>query len=192
MTSIWKAASCAILLSAAIVPALAQPAAAPAPGAAPRAPFILTSTSFEDGGVIPDKYSAANKAGAISPALSWSSVPAGTVTYALIMHDPDNAQQKHIQDTLHWMMFNIPGTLTSLPEGIPNKPQLPDGSIQAMTNVPGFMGPGARGNYHHYTIELFALDTKLSLGPDATRDQVIAAIDGHILRKAVIVGRFHL
>jgi phosphatidylethanolamine-binding protein (PEBP) family uncharacterized protein len=58
--------------------------------------------------------------------------------------------------------------------------------------VAGYMGPGARGNYHHYTIELFALDTKLSLGADATREQLISAIDGHILRKAVIEGRFHL
>jgi Raf kinase inhibitor-like YbhB/YbcL family protein len=190
MRTICKAASCAIVLSALIVPAMAQPAAAP--GAPPRPPFTLTSTSFQDGGVIPDKYTAANTAGAISPALSWVNVPAGTVTYALIMHDPDNAPQKHIQDTLHWMMFNIPGTLTSLPEGIPAQAQLPDGSIQGMTNVAGFMGPGARGIYHHYTIELFALDTKLSLGPDATREQLVAAIDGHILRKAVIVGRFHL
>jgi hypothetical protein len=187
--NVQKAASCAIILFASVVTASAQQA--PAPGAPPPPPFTLISTSFQDGGVIPDKYTSANPSGAISPALSWVNAPAGTVTYTLIMHDPDNAPQKHIEDTLHWMMFDIPGTATSLPEGIPAQAQLPDGSIQGKTRVVGFMGPGARGIYHHYTIELFALDTKLDLGPDATRAQVVSAIDGHILGKAVIEGRFH-
>ena len=55
------------------------------------------------------------------------------------------------------------------------------------------MGPGAgaAGPYHHYTFELFALDTKLDLTPDATRADVLKAIDGHILGKAVLIGRFH-
>ena len=182
-----KAVTFAIFVSAFVISAAAQQAP---PMPAPP-PFTLTSSSFQDGGVIPDKYTSANTSGAVSPALSWVNPPAGTVTYTLIMHDPDNAPQKHIQDTLHWLMFNIPGSTTSLPEGIPAQAQLPDGSIQAKTRVVGFMGPGARTIYHHYTIELFALDTKLDLGPDATRDQVISAIDGHILGKAVIEGRFH-
>jgi Raf kinase inhibitor-like YbhB/YbcL family protein len=103
------------------------------------------------------------------------------------MHDPDNAPQKHIKDTLHWMMFNIPAPTTSLPEGVPVTPTLPDGSIQVDRGGghPGFAGPGARAIYHHYTIELFALDNKLDLGPDATRDQVVSAIDGHILGKVL-------
>jgi hypothetical protein len=55
------------------------------------------------------------------------------------------------------------------------------------------MGPGAgaAGPYHHYTFQLFALDTKLSLGADATRDDLISAMNGHILGKGVVVGRFH-
>jgi hypothetical protein len=94
-------------------------------------------------------------------------------------------------DTLHWMMFNIPASVTKLPEGVPADATLPDGSVQLKTRTVGFMGPGARGIYHHYTIELFALDTKLSLGPDATRQQVQDAMNGHILGKAVVEGRFH-
>jgi Raf kinase inhibitor-like YbhB/YbcL family protein len=189
MRKIWIAATGALVLST--VAALAQPAAPAAPATPPPPPFTLTSTSFQDGGVIADKYTQANTAGAISPNLSWINAPAGTVSYTLIMHDPDNAPQKRITDTLHWMMFNIPGTTTSLPEGLPLSATLPDGSIQAGPRTVGFMGPGARGIYHHYTFELFALDTKLALGPDATRAQVVEAIDGHILGKAVIVGRFH-
>ena len=72
-------------------------------------------------------------------------------------------------------------------------PTLPDGTIQPNNfgGKPGYMGMGSRGIDHHYTIELFALDIKLSLGADATRDQVMAAMDGHVTGKAVIVGRFH-
>ena len=117
---------------------------------------------------------------------------AGTVTYTLIMHDPDTAPRKSITDILHWMAFNIPGGTTALPEGVATTPSLPDGTVQPNNfgGKPGFMGPGARGVYHHYTIELFAFDTKLSLGPDATREQVMAAMDGHIVGKAAIEGRF--
>lgn len=176
----------AILLAPSL--AFAQGAGAPA---TPPPPFTLTSTSFEDGGVIPDKYTQANPNCCVSPALSWVNAPAGTVTYTLLMHDPDNAPQKHVQDTLHWMAFNIPGSTTSLPEGVPAQPTLPDGTVQVKGGAVGYRGPGARGIYHHYTIELFALDTKLNLGPDATREQVTAAIDGHILGKAVVEGRFH-
>ena len=93
------------------------------------------------------------------------------------------------------MIFNIPGTARELPEGVGAQAQLPDGSIQALNRGQkvGYMGMGARapGPYHHYTYELFALDTKLSLGPDATQADVMKAMDGHIVAKAVLVGRFH-
>jgi Raf kinase inhibitor-like YbhB/YbcL family protein len=178
----------AMLLASA--PALAQTPAAPA--TPPPPPFTLTSTSFQDGGVIPDKYTQAVP-NPISPALSWVNTPAGTQSFALIMHDPDTAPRKSVVDILHWMAFNIPGTATSLPEGVATSPTLPDGTIQPNNfgGKPGFMGPGARGIYHHYTIELFALDNKLSLGADATRQQVVDAMEGHIVGKAVIEGRFH-
>lgn len=103
---------------------------------------------------------------------------------------------KKIEDVLHWLVFNIPGTARQLPANLAPDPTLPDGTIQAKSvrRTPGYMGPGADapGPYHHYTFELFALDTKLTLGPDATRAQVLQAIDGHILAKAALVGRFHL
>ena len=170
----------------------AAPALAQAPANPPPPPFTLTSTSFQDGGVIPDKYTQAVP-NPISPALSWTNTPAGTQSFVLIMHDPDTALRKGTGDVLHWMAFNIPGTATSLPEGVANNPTLPDGTIQPnnLSGKPGFMGPGARGIYHHYTIELFALDTKLGLGADATREQVMAAMDGHVTGKAAIEGRFH-
>jgi Raf kinase inhibitor-like YbhB/YbcL family protein len=164
-----------------------------APKAPPRPGLTLTSPAFEDGGIIPNKYTQADPK-PVSPKLEWSNVPDGTVSFALIMHDPDVARQKTTEDVLHWLIFNIPGSARSLPEGVPQTPQLPDGSIQAknISDV-GYRGPGApaQGPHHHYTFELFALDTKLSLGPDATREDVLKAMNGHILGKGVLVGRFH-
>lgn len=184
-----KAVTCAIILSGSAMAVSAQPAATPPP---PPPPFILTSSGFQDGGIIPDKFTQAS-ATPISPALSWINPPAGTISYALILHDPDAAPRKMTADVLHWLAFNIPGSTTSLPENVPTTPTLADGTVQPVntSGKPGFMGPGSRGVYHHYTFELFALDTKLTLGPDATRDQVNEAMNGHILGKAVVEGRFH-
>lgn len=178
---------CASLLLGTGMMAQAQNAAAPRP-----TPMTLTSSSFTDGGVIPDKYTQASSS-PISPALAWENAPEGTQSFALIMHDPDVAPRKGVEDVLHWMAFNIPAGVHALPEGVPTLPTLPDGTVQPnnLGGHPGFMGPGARGVYHHYTIELYALDTKLNLGPDATRQQVLAAMDGHVIGKAAIEGRFH-
>jgi Raf kinase inhibitor-like YbhB/YbcL family protein len=166
----------------------AQPAARPAAGPG----LTLTTTAFEDGGVIPVKYSSADPK-AVSPELKWSNVPAGTVTFALIFHDPDVALKRSTLDVLHGMWFNIPAATTSFAEGALTG-SLSDGTVQAknMRGQPGYMGPGAgaAGPMHHYTFELFALDTKLDLTADASRDDVLKAMDGHILGKAVLVGRF--
>lgn len=153
----------------------------------------LTTASFQDGGIIPNKYTGASPM-PVSPELSWTNVPAGTKSFALIVDDPDTALNKTTNEVLHWAAFNIPATKTSLPEGVPNEAKLPDGTIQPLNtgHKPGFMGPGAPCCvYHHYTFQLYALDTKLDLGPDATRAQIMQAMDGHILGKAVLVGRFH-
>lgn len=187
------------LFSAIGITVLLVAAAGSAPSAqaqrrAPRPGLTLTTPAFQDGGVIPTKYTQSVEK-PVSPKLEWTHVPEGTVSFALLMHDPDVARGKKYQDVLHWLIFNIPASATGLPEGVPNEPQGPGGSIQIKNQggVPGYRGPGApaAGPYHHYTLELFALDTKLDLGPDATRDQVMSAIEGHILGKGVLVGRFH-
>ena len=156
--------------------------------------LTITSPDFEDGGIIPNKFTQVDPA-AVSPRLDWAHAPAGTVTFALMLHDPDVAIQKKTDDVLHWMIFNIPGTATGLAAGIPANAKLADGSINAknLRGGVGYMGPGAPqpGPYHHYTFELYALDTKLDLGPEATRADVLAAMQGHILAKGVLVGRFH-
>jgi Raf kinase inhibitor-like YbhB/YbcL family protein len=183
------------LLALGLVPALGQDKgnqtkAPPPPGLA------LSSSAFKDGDVIPDKYTQSAGPAAVSPKLEWTNVPNGTVTFALILHDPDVALQKKTDDVLHWMVFNIPGTARELPESVPaSSAMLADGTMQAknLRGAVGFMGPGAppAGPYHHYTFELFALDTKLDLSADATRVDVLNAMQGHILGKGVLVGRFH-
>jgi hypothetical protein len=182
------AAICSLILSVSAGAALAQ-AASP-----PPAPLVLTSTSFADGGALADKNTAVS-AKPVSPQLSWSGAPAGTVSFAIIAHDLDAVTGKSSEDHLHWGIFNIPATVTSLAEGVPNVPQLPDGSIQIKSSAPfvdGYRGPAFKGaSPHHYAFQLYALDTKLSLGPDATRPDILKAMDGHILSMAADMGLKH-
>ena len=158
-------------------------------------PLLMTTTAFEDGGVIPAKFVGAM---GVSPELKWTQVPPGTQSFVLLMHDPEPALNRGLMDVTHWLVWNIPATATGLTEGVAAAAESPDGSRQVSLRSNGYMGPGApAGPYHHYTFELYAVDTKVDV-PQATPQQaadtrkaVMAAIDGHILSKAIIVGRFH-
>jgi len=205
---IWGAAAIALMMGAAAATSAQDAARGGAPGgggqgrgagagrgpAAP--PLVMTTTSFEDGGIIPAKF--VGQMG-VSPELKWTQVPMGTQSFVLLMHDPDVALQRSTLDVTHWLVWNIPGTSTGLPEGVMPVAELPDGTRQVSLRAAGYMGPGApaTGPYHHYTFELFALDTKIDVPAgtpqDAanTRAAVMKAIDGHALGKAVLVGRFH-
>src|SRR5436190_11888300 len=160
-------------------------------------PLLMTSPAWEDGGVIPDKFTQAAGPTAPSPALSWSQVPPGTQSFAIIMNDPEPAipAKSSKGDVTHWLIWNIPGTSTGLPEGVAQG-DLPDGSKQQSLRGQGYMGPGAPpGPYHHYTFTLYALDTKVDIMPAQnafdTRTALLNAMDGHVLGKAVLVARFH-
>jgi len=161
-------------------------------------PLILTTTAWGDGGVIPDKYTQAAGAMAVSPALSWSQVPMGTQSFVIIMHDPEPVLNKGSKmDITHWVAWNIPGTSTGFAENVPAG-ELPDGTRQVSLRSNAYMGPGAPpGPYHHYTFELYALDIKLDVPMGTpqqaadTRTAIVNAMDGHVLGKAVLVARFH-
>src|SRR5215475_9501098 len=163
-------------------------------GGAP--PLLMTTTAWEDGGVIPDKYTQKGGQMGPSPELKWSQVPMGTQSFVLLMHDPEPALNRSSKmDVTHWLVWNIPATSTGLPEGVKVGDQ-PDGTKQQSLRSAGYMGPGAPpGPYHHYTFELYALDTKLDVAPSQnagdTRNAVFAAMDGHVLSKAILVARFH-
>jgi len=183
---------CSILLTTGAASALAQSQARPTNPPPPRAGLTLTSPAFADGGVIPARHSQADP-NPVSPKLQWTNVLPNTVSFALIVHDLDTSIQKTTEDVLHWLIFNIPAAARELPEGVPVKAQLPDGAVQTKSrggeNGYRALGGGA-GPYHHYVFELFALDTKLALGPDATRAEFLKALDGHILEKGSLVGRY--
>jgi Raf kinase inhibitor-like YbhB/YbcL family protein len=162
----------------------------------------MTSTAWEDGGVIPDKYTQKGGATAPSPELKWSQVPMGTQSFVLLLHDPEPFQGRGAKmDITHWLVWNIPGTSTGFAEGVAQG-ELPDGTRQVSLRGLGYMGPGApAGPYHHYTFELYALDTKLDIPQPAAgttgqavvdlRNKIIDAMDGHVVGKAVLVARFH-
>jgi Raf kinase inhibitor-like YbhB/YbcL family protein len=165
-----------------------------APGAPSRPPLTLTTTAFADGTQIPAKHTQAGDQ--ISPALSWANVPPGTQSFVLHMRDPDVARNRTTEDQVHWLVWNIPGTATGMPEGVPQGAQLKDESQQISASGPVYRGPGApaTGPLHHYTFELYALDIKLDVQPGAdaweTRTKIWQAMNGHILGKAVYVGLF--
>jgi Raf kinase inhibitor-like YbhB/YbcL family protein len=170
-------------------------AAAPAGAQGGAAPMRLMSNAFIDGGLIPPKYTQVEQQ--TSPQLAWANVPAGTQSFVLHMHDMEGARNKTTDDQLHWLVWNIPATTTVLPEGVP-KGDLKDGSHQTSASGDGvYRGPGAPANgpYHHYVFEIFALDTKIDIpanpsDPFDTRAKVLAAIQGHVLGKAVYLGFF--
>ena len=172
--------------------------AAPAPAAPP---LVLTVTGFADGTQIPVRFSQAAPGAApgegTSPALSWTNVPMGTRSFVVNMRDLDVARNKTTEDQAHWVVWNIPATATGLPEGVPKGSQRPDGSFQISATGPVYRGPGApaTGPLHHYMFELYALDITLETvqpGTDAfeTRARVMAAMQGHVLGKAVYGGLF--
>jgi Raf kinase inhibitor-like YbhB/YbcL family protein len=157
--------------------------------------MTLTTSAWPDGGAIPARYAQSGEQ--VSPAFSWSNVPEGIVSFVLIMHDVDAAAGGGIDDVLHWMLWNIPGTSRGLPEGLAAQSQLPDGTRQISVSGPYYRGPGApaSGPPHHYVFELFALDSTIDVqavgqSPALTRAAVVAAMAGHVRGKAAYVGLF--
>ena len=187
-----------VLLSAAAVAiAAAQPPAQPPAGQGrgpATLPMTLTTPAFADGTVIPPKYTQAGEQ--VSPALTWTNAPPSTQSFVLHMHDPDVARNRTTDDQVHWLVWNIPATARGLPEGVPKGDELPDGSRQISASGPVYRGPGApaTGPLHHYTFEVYALDIKLDVPvqTDAwdARKAVMAAMQGHVVGKAVYVGLF--
>ena len=158
-------------------------------GGGQRGPGLtLTSTSWQDGGEIPVKYAQAGMS--VSPGLSWTNVPMGTVEFALIMNDPEPVQRgSATADILHWLVAKIPATTTSIAEGAGNAGgQLPSGSRV----VQAYRGPGApaAGPAHHYTLTLYALNAPLELAENASRADVMAAMEGKVVARGIFNGRY--
>ena len=152
--------------------------------------LTLTSSAWPDGGEIPAKH--AGQMG-VSPALSWTNVPMGTVEFVLLMNDPEPVRPAGsvAGDITHWLVVKIPASATSLPEGAgaAQSTTLPAGARQ----VQPFRGPGAgpQGPPHHYTLTLYALNAPLEgLAENADRAAVMAAMEGKVLARGIFNGRF--
>jgi Raf kinase inhibitor-like YbhB/YbcL family protein len=139
----------------------------------------LTSTAFEHEGSIPATFTCDGPD--VSPALSIEDIPAGTVSLALVMDDPD--APRGTWD--HWVVFDIP-TDARIPEGVAEL-GTPGSNSWGHT---GYGGPCPPGGTHRYFFVAYALDTRLGLAPGADKAAVLDAIEGHVLAEATLMGRY--
>jgi len=147
----------------------------------------IKSPAFKEGEFIPEKYTC--KGSDISPLLQWSGAPADTKSFALISDDPDAP----VGTWVHWVVYDMPADKKGLPEGVPADKRLPDGSKQGITDFGkiGYGGPcPPPGKAHRYFFKLYALDSVLRLDPGASKEELIKAMEGHILAEAQIAGKF--
>ena len=147
------------------------------------ATLSVTSSDFTSGGQIPLTFSAYGDGR--SPALAWSGVPARTKSLALMMEDPDAMSAKPF---VHWLAWNIDAGAGGFAQAA-----VPAGTLQGRNSrgSSAYFGPRPHGsNPHHYHFQLFALDTALSLPAGATREQLLAAMNGHVLAKGDLIGLF--
>lgn len=152
----------------------------------------LKSSSFSDG-AIPKAYSCDGKG--MSPELSWNAPPQGTRSFALIVTDKDSyfGYGSVFGYFVHWILYDIPGDKRELPEGVAKQKELPDGSRQGLNGFDkiGYVGPCPPGHSpHRYVFDLYALDTELHVAAGVQEQQVVQAIDGHVLASGELVGKF--
>jgi Raf kinase inhibitor-like YbhB/YbcL family protein len=158
-------------------------------GAEARA-LNLTSSSFSPQGEIPSRHTCEGQDA--SPALSWSSLPAGTMSLALIVDDPDAPDPSAPQTTwVHWVVYNIPPTASGLPEGV-RAADLPAGTREGRNDwqSPGYRGPCPPIGRHRYFHRLFALDAVLSDLGTPTKNALEQAMRGHVLSQANLIGTY--
>jgi hypothetical protein len=163
-------------------PAMAGPAATVAGGVTMK----LTSSAFAEGAMIPVKYTCDGED--ISPSLAWTDVPGGARALILICEDPDAPAGTWV----HWVAFNLAPDMGGLPEGVPPDKTLKTDGVQGTNSWRriGYGGPCPPGGTHRYYFKLYALDNTLSLASNATAKDVQAAMRGHILAEAQLMGRY--
>lgn len=146
--------------------------------------LTLTSPAFLDGERMP--LNSGYKNGNISPALQWSGFPERTESFALIMDDPD------ARGWTHWVVFNIPVSVTGLMESFPREEELPDGTRQGLNDFKkvGYGGPSPPSGVHRYVFRLFALDSRIELDAGCSKRALLNAMKGHVLAEAKLTGKY--
>ena len=149
--------------------------------------LALKTTAFAEGGAIPKKYTC--DGADVSPALQWHDAPAGTQSFALIADDPNAPAGTWT----HWIIWNIPGKATALPEGVAKAGESGDGALQGKNDFKriGYGGPcPPAGKPHRYFFRLYALDAKLDAKAGAGRDELERAIKKHMLAETELMGTY--
>ena len=149
--------------------------------------MTITSTAFQNDSAIPQKFTCQGED--ISPALAWSGAPAETQCFALLCEDPDAPGGTYI----HWVAYNIPSTERGLTENFPKRDKLPNGTRQGINDFKqmGYGGPcPPPGKAHRYYFKLYALDAQINIPGEATRDQLLNAMHGHILAEGETMGTY--
>jgi len=146
----------------------------------------LNSPAFGPLGEIPSKYTGEGEN--VSPPLQWTGVPEGTRSFALICHDPDApVLSEGTYGFIHWVLYNIPGSVTSLSEGTTEHSHGPNGMEKECYMGP--MPPEGHGT-HHYFFWLFALDEELNLPRGLVRWELLERIEPHVIGMNRLVGTF--
>jgi Raf kinase inhibitor-like YbhB/YbcL family protein len=146
----------------------------------------IKSSSFNHEDMIPAKYTCDGQN--ISPPLFWSGAPVKTKSFSLICDDPDAP----VGLWVHWVIFDIPANVNSLPEKISRQEEIP-GLGKNGKNTSGrygYDGPCPPGGTHRYYFKLYALDTVLNKKAGLTKDELLAAMKGHVLAEAQLMGRY--
>ena len=146
----------------------------------------LTSDAFNEGSAIPVKYT--GDGADLSPPLTWSDIPSGTKSFALICDDPDAPSGAWV----HWVIYNIPPSVYSLDEGIDAVESSDDGTTQGINDFSriGYGGPMPPRGTHRYVFILYALDTLLPFRPGVTRAGLLKLMSGHLLSEAKLTGKY--
>ena len=146
----------------------------------------ITSSAFEDGGLIPAKYTC--DGADISPPLQWDAVPESTKSIALICDDPDAPMGTWV----HWVIFGLPADIRELAEDVPPDKTLPNGARQGTSDFGriGYGGPCPPSGTHRYFFKIYALDRELDLPAGARKRDLLKAVEGHILGQGELVGKY--
>jgi Raf kinase inhibitor-like YbhB/YbcL family protein len=148
----------------------------------------LKSDAFTNGQSIPSKYTCTGRN--VSPSLTWNDPPAGTLSFALIMDDPDAPMGTWV----HWVLYNIQPDRRSLQEDLPvTGKNIDPNAVFVGTNSSGnigYDGPCPPSGTHRYYFKLYALDTLISLMPGATKEKILQEMEGHILAQGELMGTF--